>query len=99
RALGETLWERFNAPKEEILWYYGAATETLRPGTPRSLSDELDRVVTELEQLALRESPFAPTKSRRYPRDRRFVKWTTDQIAQMLVDNLNRNVLNNVPTT
>src|ERR1035438_3936942 len=53
RELGEGLWSRFNAPKEEQLWYYGALVETLRQtSTPKTLVDELGRVVEELKQLA-----------------------------------------------
>jgi hypothetical protein len=53
RELREDLWLRFNAPKEDQLWYYGALVEALRQtSTPRTLVDELSRVVEELKQLA-----------------------------------------------
>jgi (p)ppGpp synthase/HD superfamily hydrolase len=53
RELGEGLWSRFNAPREEQLWYYGALVETLwQTPTPKSLVDELSRVVGELRKLA-----------------------------------------------
>ena len=54
RAFGEELWKRFNAPKEEVLWYHRVVTETLRKAGTSPLIEELDRVVTELERLASR---------------------------------------------
>ncbi len=54
RTTGEELWKRFNAPKEEVLWYHRAVTETLRKAGTSPLIEELDRVVTELERLASR---------------------------------------------
>jgi len=54
RELGkqrEQLWERFNAPKKDQLWYYGELVETLqRAGAPKVLVDELSRVVAKLKQ-------------------------------------------------
>ena len=53
RALNDEIWRRFNAPKEDQLWYYGELVETLRGTTaPTALVDELRRVVEELKQLA-----------------------------------------------
>jgi hypothetical protein len=53
RELGEGLWSRFNAPKEDQLWFYDAMVETLRQTpTPKTLVDELSRVVGELRKLA-----------------------------------------------
>jgi (p)ppGpp synthase/HD superfamily hydrolase len=53
RELREELWLRFNAPKEDQLWFYGALVETLRQTTaPKVLAGELERVVKELKQLA-----------------------------------------------
>ncbi len=53
RELGEPLWDRFNASKEESLWFYRALVDALRRAdAPRGLTDELDRVVTEIESVA-----------------------------------------------
>ena len=53
RKLGEQLFLRFNASKEDQLWYYGALVETLRQtAAPKPLVDELERVVKELNRLA-----------------------------------------------
>lgn len=50
RIHGEELWKRFN-PDSDQLWYYRSLADTyLRLGSP--LAEELDRVVTELEDLA-----------------------------------------------
>jgi (p)ppGpp synthase/HD superfamily hydrolase len=51
RALGEALWQRFNGGKEGTLWYYRALVDALRAAGTTPLIEELDRVVSELEQL------------------------------------------------
>jgi hypothetical protein len=52
RELGEQLFVRFSASKEDQLWYYGAVVETLRQtAASKVLVDELERVVKELKQL------------------------------------------------
>jgi hypothetical protein len=53
RELGEALWSRFNAPKEDQLWYYGALVAALQ-GTkaPKALVEELRWVVGELKRIA-----------------------------------------------
>jgi len=49
REVGEALWSRFNAPKEDQLWFYVALVQTLRStNAPAALVDELDNLVTEL---------------------------------------------------
>ena len=53
RALGDALWSRFKAGKQDVLWYYRSLVETFRRcAAPIPLVDELDRVVSELERLA-----------------------------------------------
>src|SRR5664280_1814001 len=54
RAIGEKVWKRFNAPKEDVLWYYGALVEVFRanPAHHAALVDELDRVVAEMRRLS-----------------------------------------------
>jgi (p)ppGpp synthase/HD superfamily hydrolase len=53
RELGEALWSRFNAGREEQLWYFRSLVDGFRYAGVRSrLLEELDRVVTELERLA-----------------------------------------------
>ena len=51
RRIGEALWQRFNGSKEETLWYYRALVTTFSQLGKNELVEELDRVVTELEQL------------------------------------------------
>ena len=51
REVGERLWGRFNAGRDEVLWYYrslAAAFAKLRPGP---LATELSEAVGELERL------------------------------------------------
>lgn len=52
RQLGETLWSRFNGGRDGTLWYYRALADAFRAVEPNALSEELDRIVTELELLA-----------------------------------------------
>jgi (p)ppGpp synthase/HD superfamily hydrolase len=53
RAVGDQLWSRFKAPKEDQLRYYGALVDVLGgTAAPKPLVKELRRVVDELKQLA-----------------------------------------------
>jgi (p)ppGpp synthase/HD superfamily hydrolase len=53
--IGESLWDRFNAPKADQLWYYRAAAEAYRAaGFSGPLLDELERLVGALEAAAAR---------------------------------------------
>lgn len=56
RTLGEDLWTRFNGGKEGTLWYYRAVVDTLCGGGP--VVEELDRVVSELENLSGEPAPL-----------------------------------------
>ena len=53
RQLGDELWARFNAGRDDQLWYYRSLVTALREadaeGRSRSLVDDLDEVVTALE--------------------------------------------------
>jgi (p)ppGpp synthase/HD superfamily hydrolase len=55
RALGERLWDRFNATPEETLWYYRELVEAFRQPGRTPLTEELERVVSELEAERKRE--------------------------------------------
>jgi (p)ppGpp synthase/HD superfamily hydrolase len=52
RVLGEGLWERFNAGKDDQLWYYRELVKAFREEGQSPMVDELNQVVSELEQLA-----------------------------------------------
>ena len=52
RVLGESLWKRFNGGKDGTLWYYRSLVEAFRAAGTTPLIEELDRVVSELEDLA-----------------------------------------------
>jgi len=54
RATGEKVWKRFNAPKDDILWYYGAVVDAFRanPAHQVALVDEIERVVAEMRRLS-----------------------------------------------
>ena len=54
RERGESLWGRFNASRNQILWYYRALANAFIEADPASASRvpmELDRVVSELESV------------------------------------------------
>jgi (p)ppGpp synthase/HD superfamily hydrolase len=55
RAVGDEVWSRFKGGREGTLWYYRALVQAYRAGSAGGagpLIDELDRVVSEIEQLA-----------------------------------------------
>lgn len=52
RIHGDRLWERFNGGKEGTLWYYRSLSDAFRTVYPSPLSEELERVVSEIERLA-----------------------------------------------
>lgn len=54
RALGEALWSRFNAPRDDILWYYESLSRLFRRRGPASLARDLDSVVRMLRSLVKR---------------------------------------------
>ena len=51
RTVGEKLWCRFNATREDTLWYYGAVLSVFRGRSSSPLVDELARTVEELAKL------------------------------------------------
>ena len=54
RATGADAWNRFNAPKDDILWYYTAVVDAFRanPVHHAALVGELERVVADMRRLA-----------------------------------------------
>ena len=51
RVVGESLWERFKGGKDGSLWYYRSLVEAFRKAGSTPLIEELDRVVSQIEQL------------------------------------------------
>jgi (p)ppGpp synthase/HD superfamily hydrolase len=51
---GSTVWERFKGGREGSLWYYRWLVATFIQRLPSALSDQLDKVVSEMEKIALR---------------------------------------------
>ena len=51
RVHGESVWQRFSGGKEGSLWYYRSLVNVFRESVTSPLVEELNRVVTELEQL------------------------------------------------
>jgi (p)ppGpp synthase/HD superfamily hydrolase len=52
RQVGEEVWTRFKGGKDGSLWYYRSLISAFRQVGNSPLIDELDRVVSEIEQLA-----------------------------------------------
>lgn len=52
RLEGEGVWNRFNADKEQSLWFYRQIVDALRLHGSNPLVDELDRVVEEIHRLS-----------------------------------------------
>jgi GTP pyrophosphokinase len=52
RALGDRVWDRFTANREQTLWYYEAVVQALGTGWTHPLLDDLERVVAELQAVA-----------------------------------------------
>lgn len=48
--LGETTWRRFNGGKDGTLWYYRTLVSVFRETGSSYMTEELDRVVTEMEK-------------------------------------------------
>ena len=61
RRLGETLWSRFTGGKEGTLWYYRTLVDVLQATGPAPLADELDRVVSEINDLVFTTAPSQVT--------------------------------------
>lgn len=52
RLMGDQVFERFSADKEQTLWYYRAVVDALGDGWRHALLDELDVQVDRMHQLA-----------------------------------------------
>ena len=52
RTHGAAVWERFNAPVEQQLWYYDALAEAFATHAPGPAADELRRTVDEITDAA-----------------------------------------------
>jgi (p)ppGpp synthase/HD superfamily hydrolase len=51
RVVGEALWERFNADRDGVLWYYRELVAAFKERGMTPLVGELERVVNELARL------------------------------------------------
>ncbi len=54
RQFGHALWSRFNGGKDGTLWYYRALVKVFQQAGTNDLVAELDRGVTEIENLAIK---------------------------------------------
>jgi (p)ppGpp synthase/HD superfamily hydrolase len=61
--VGESVWSRFSATREQTLWYYGAVLNALATGWEHRLVDELRREVEALHRAAAEAPPGADWSS------------------------------------
>ena len=54
RTSGEAVWERFNAPAGDQLWYYESLVAVFRERAPGPMADELAEVVAEIKGCHVR---------------------------------------------
>jgi (p)ppGpp synthase/HD superfamily hydrolase len=52
RAVGESIWSRFNGGREGPLWYYRTLRDEFRRSRPNRITQDLALAVSELESLA-----------------------------------------------
>jgi len=52
RDMGDTVWARFNASRDQILWYYRELVKAFRQAGGPPLVEELNRVVSAIEDLS-----------------------------------------------
>lgn len=60
RTLGEALWDRFNAGRDDELWYYRSILKVCRKRIASPLLDDLDRTIGELEDLITADTGTRP---------------------------------------
>ena len=61
RSVGDSLWRRFSAGRDGVLWYYRSLSDSFTrivPGNP--MTGDLAEVVTELERLVAERSTDSP---------------------------------------
>lgn len=51
-VLGEALWPRFTAPREDVLWYYRSLADAFTRALPGPAADRFDALVREMHALA-----------------------------------------------
>lgn len=54
-VVGDALWGRFKGGRDGTLWYYRALVNAFRQAGDMPIVDELDRAVSEIERLSVRE--------------------------------------------
>jgi (p)ppGpp synthase/HD superfamily hydrolase len=57
RQVGEAVWDRFNAPPGDILWYYSSIVEAFRSSGSDPLVEELGRQVEALRSIVRTRHP------------------------------------------
>jgi GTP pyrophosphokinase len=65
RRLGESLWEKFSGGRDGVLWYYRGVADILNEADANPLADELDRVVSQIEQTVAEQAADRETSGKR----------------------------------
>jgi len=70
RRVGDAVWERFHAGRDDQVWYYRQLADIFMSSgdlVPHVLASELDRVVTEIERLPAGRAGTGSVEHRRDP--------------------------------
>ncbi|WP_017940754.1 MULTISPECIES: HD domain-containing protein [unclassified Thioalkalivibrio] len=54
--VGDRLWDRFNASRDETLWYYGALSRVFAARGPHDLAERLERILQELSAACVADN-------------------------------------------
>jgi (p)ppGpp synthase/HD superfamily hydrolase len=65
RQIGDAIWDRFAGGGEGTLWYYRALVGEFRRGKPNRITEELERVLGELERCLDDPKPNGNNRSRK----------------------------------
>lgn len=63
RAIGESVWSRFNGGREGTLWYYRTLRDVFLQHKVNRITRDFDLAVQELESLTAAESRYAETQA------------------------------------
>lgn len=90
QQMGDSLWAKFNAPKEDKLWFMQQVLHVLRVNWQHPLVDELAQLVVELEQIVQSRSKDTLSQSTFFELDGKYAAMipTEDGGLQIIKDPL-----------
>ena len=57
RTVGDRVWDRFNADRDDIFWYYRSLVHVFQTTHTNGMAEDLGRTVTELERVVAEGEP------------------------------------------